>query len=272
MANNKRIWIFWLLAIVLTIASAVYQRTTGPNHPKYLNTELDGTEYRLKCIRSSTLDEVCIIKFEIPNEAVSGSIYYKRYPTNEDYTAVPLERNGDELSAILPDQPSAGKLAYYLQFDANGSSLVYSKEEPIIIRFNDAVPDYVLIPHIFLMFLTMLFSNLMILLIIAKRTQYRKYIFLTFITFTLGGMVLGPIVQKYAFGEFWTGFPNGMDLTDNKTLIAWIFFLVAVIANLKKKRPVYAIIAAVILFAIYLIPHSMFGSELDPTTGEIIQA
>jgi hypothetical protein len=272
MANNKNIWLFWLLALLITLSSAIYQRKTGPNHPKYVNTEMGSEEYRLKCIRSSALDQVCLIEFEIPDTEVSGTVYYKRYPTNEPYIAVPMERNGDQLSVILPDQPSAGKLAYFLEFEVGGQASAYQKEDPIIIRFNDAVPGYVMIPHIFFMFFAMLLSNLMAILAIARREQFVLYLTFSFIAFTVGGMILGPVVQKFAFGEYWTGFPNGMDLTDNKTLIAWIFMLAAVLLNIKKKRPVIAIIAAVVMLAVYLIPHSMLGSELDPTTGEIIQA
>ena len=82
---------------------------------------------------------------------------------------------------------------------------------------------------------------------------------------------MGPIVQKYAFGEFWTGVPFGWDLTDNKTLIGFSAWLIAVIANWKKERPVYSIIAAILLLVIYSVPHSMFGSELDYNTGSIGQ-
>ncbi len=41
----------------------------------------------------------------------------------------------------------------------------------------------------------------------------------------LGGFLLGPIVQKYAFGAFWTGWPFGEDLTDNKTAVAVLAWL-----------------------------------------------
>ena len=40
-----------------------------------------------------------------------------------------------------------------------------------------------------------------------------------FATLGLGGMILGPIVQKYAFGAYWTGIPFGHDLTDAKNLV-----------------------------------------------------
>jgi hypothetical protein len=78
-------------------------------------------------------------------------------------------------------------------------------------------------------------------------------------------------VQKFAFGDLWTGVPFGWDLTDNKTLIAVLFWLIAVIMNRKKERPVYMVLAAVVLLVVFSIPHSLFGSELDYGTGQVIQ-
>jgi hypothetical protein len=84
-------------------------------------------------------------------------------------------------------------------------------------------------------------------------------------------MILGPLVQNYAFGELWTGIPFGWDLTDNKTLIAFLFWILAVFMNRKQEKPFYTALAALILLLIYSIPHSMFGSELDYSTGQVTQ-
>lgn len=86
---------------------------------------------------------------------------------------------------------------------------------------------------------------------------------------TVGGMVLGPFVQKHAFGEYWTGFPSGYDLTDDKTLVMWLAWLVAcAVLGLKERRigaqeRLAALLAAAVMIAVYLIPHSLRGSELD---------
>ncbi|PLX11916.1 MAG: hypothetical protein C0594_03040 [Marinilabiliales bacterium] len=119
------------------------------------------------------------------------------------------------------------------------------------------------------MFAAMLLSNLSALLAVAKRKKYRLYAMLAFLSLAIGGMILGPIVQKFAFGEFWTGIPFGYDLTDNKTLIAFIFWTLAFILNLKGRRPWVVVLAAVILLAVYSIPHSMMGSELNYSSGQI---
>jgi hypothetical protein len=117
----------------------------------------------------------------------------------------------------------------------------------------------------------MLFSTGAGLLAIAKIASYKKYGIWSFALLFLGGMILGPLVQKYAFGELWTGIPFGWDLTDNKTLIALVFWILAVIMNRKKDAPLYTILAATILLVIFSIPHSMFGSELDYNSGQVTQ-
>jgi hypothetical protein len=80
----------------------------------------------------------------------------------------------------------------------------------------------------------------------------------------IGGFIFGPIVQKYAFGAFWTGFPSGHDLTDNKILVGFIGWLLALIALYKFKNPKrWIVFASILMFVIFLIPHSVLGSELD---------
>ena len=107
------------------------------------------------------------------------------------------------------------------------------KETPVVIRFKGSVPGYILLPHILLMFLAMLFSTAAGLMSVVKYPSYKKYAIWTLVLFIAGGMVLGPIVQKFAFGDLWTGVPFGWDLTDNKTLIALLFWILAVIMNRK---------------------------------------
>jgi hypothetical protein len=99
--------------------------------------------------------------------------------------------------------------------------------------------------------------------------QMRRLTLVTLAGLTVGGMVLGPIAQKYAFGAFWTGFPFGYDLTDNKVLIMWLLWVIAcAIAWFRVREdvrlPRYAVVvAALATIAVYVIPHSARGSELD---------
>ncbi|MCX8055813.1 MAG: hypothetical protein N3A67_09145, partial [Ignavibacteria bacterium] len=81
-----------------------------------------------------------------------------------------------------------------------------------------------------------------------------KYALWTTILFFIGGMILGPLVQKFAFDAYWTGWPFGHDLTDNKTLVALIFWLIALFKLRKNPtNKTWAIIAAIVMLAVYLI-------------------
>jgi len=92
-----------------------------------------------------------------------------------------------------------------------------------------------------------------------KRLMYWTIAFLAF-----GGLVMGPIVQKYAFDAYWTGWPFGSDLTDNKTFLGLVGWVVALLALKRSQSPrIWALGASIFLFIIYLIPHSVLGSEID---------
>jgi len=98
------------------------------------------------------------------------------------------------------------------------------------------------------------------------RENMKRLTIWTVVLLAAGGLIMGPVMQYLAFGEFWTGFPLGWDLTDNKTLvsvIAWGWALYAVLKGRPARTPVLA--AAIITLVIYLIPHSLLGSELDYT-------
>ena len=87
------------------------------------------------------------------------------------------------------------------------------------------------------MFFAMFLSNFTGLIAIAGFKKQVFYGRITLLFLLAGGIVMGPVVQLYAFGELWTGVPFGWDLTDNKTLIAFLFWVAAVLGNIKKKDP-----------------------------------
>jgi hypothetical protein len=278
----------WFLAFIITLGAAYYQRKTGPTYPKQMNVTLNDINYRLKLVRSLGLDERPEVKLQIKDTTIKARLYFKRYKTNEDYQGVDFSYKSYPVNSFLmnkifniteekgyfariPQLPPAGKLQYYIEINGGKETRSYCKESPVVIRFKGAVPGAVLLPHILIMFVAMLFSTLAGLMSLIRYPQYRKYSLLTLIMLTAGGMILGPLVQYYAFGDLWTGIPYGWDLTDNKTLIALIFWIIAVVSNRSKEKPAYVAVAALVLLIVYSIPHSLFGSELDFSSGEVIQ-
>jgi hypothetical protein len=268
-------FLYWFLAFIITVGAAFYQRTTGPTYPKNEQVNVNNRKYDLKLNRSQSLDRPSELRLAIADSTVTVKLWFRRYPTNDEYRSegfhyVTTKRFTGFIGAI-PPQPPAGKLQYYFEITDSGGTRTYLKENPVVIRFKGGVPAYIMIPHILLMFVAMLFSTLAGLLATGKNPLFRKYTNWTLILFTAGGLFLGPVVQYMAFGDLWTGIPFGWDLTDNKTLIAFAFWVLAVVMNRKKERPLYTILAALVLLLVYSIPHSLFGSELNYQSGTVTQ-
>ncbi len=281
-------FLYWFLAIIITLGAAYYQRTTGPTYPKKIQVTVNGKVHDLRLVRSLGLDERPEVKLSITDTSVKAKLFVKRFPTNDEYKSVDFafrtypihsafmnkvfkmyEEKG--FFAEVPKQPAAGKVQYYFEITDSNGTRTYLKETPVVIRFKGTVPGFILLPHILLMFVAMLFSTLAGLMAVGRYPAFKKYSAWTLALFIAGGIVLGPVVQYFAFGEFWTGIPFGWDLTDNKTLIALLFWIIAVVMNRKKERPLYVALAAFILLLVYSIPHSLFGSELNYQSGQVTQ-
>ena len=319
----------WFLAVLITLGAAIYQRLTGPTYPFRAKATLDGQTVSARLPRSAENVADCVVMLRGIPDGVDGRIEYMRYKTQDAWTKVPLERARGGLSASLPKQPAAGKLAYRVVLVKGDQEVALNGDRPVVIRFKGVVPNWVLIPHIIVMFLAMLISTAAGLAAFGKRaSEWKKLPFLPgFLLFLIGfgvpvaviqiagmpklmmtnmlgnlawmgvlasigagallaslpvtvdyrrlanwaavlifigGFILGPLVQKYAFGVFWSGVPLGFDLTDNKTLIAMVGWLIALFL-MRKGKPGRAgvVAAAVLLLVVYSIPHSVLGSELD---------
>jgi hypothetical protein len=259
-------WLLWTLAVVITLSSAVYQRMTGPASPVRGKVTLGDQAVKFKLLRTETVGQDVAIDLEVPNREITGTVQYRRYKSRDDWQTIAMVRHEDRLSAALPEQPPAGKLMYQITLKRGGQTVSLTDGDPVILRYKGAVPTAVLLPHILFIFVAMLMSNRAGLEAFDPDGKSRSYMWIVFWLFILGGFVFGPLVQKYAFGALWTGVPFGYDLTDNKVLIALAGWIVALVKNRgDRDGRVWILVAAVLMLVIYLIPHSLFGSELDYT-------
>ncbi len=272
--SKKKTFLLWTITVVITISAMVYQRMTGPTYPKKVKVEIADKEYVFKLLRSNEIGSPCDINLNIEDEDVKAIIFYKKYKVDEPWTEVEMQpktvKEKRMLSAILPEQPAAGKVEYHISLIKGDEKVEVLNGEPVVVRFKGFVPRYILIPHIIFMIISLFVATRAGVEAIANGDKTRKYARLTLISLGIGGLILGPLVQLNAFGELWTGWPFGGDWTDNKTIFAWLFWLIAFIVL--RKRPhnkLWPIIATIVIFAMYMIPHSMGGSELDNSTGKI---
>ncbi len=251
----------WALAIFVTLASAVWQRTTGPTYPAKGEVALGGQPVKLKLLRTHPGEGDLPVRVTVGPREITGLVAWRKYPTQEPWQALPMVRKGDVLEAAIPHLPPAGKVEYEVRLTLSGESATFPPR-PAVARFRGEVSPYILIPHILCMFLGMLFSNKAGLDTLSGRHP-RTLVFITFAFLGVGGFILGPAVQKMAFDAWWTGIPFGHDLTDNKTLIAGVTWAIAVAHLHRGKNPRWIVlIASVATLVVFAIPHSAWGSQI----------
>ncbi len=263
--KNKNTYILWIAAFIITITAAIYQRGTGPTTPVKGKVEIGGQTIKYKLIRTYGGPDNAEISIDETTGKITGNFKFKRFKSHDEWTEVAMVNMGGKMVAYVPHQPPAGKVEYYISL-TDGKNVVDLTDHAVVMRFKGHVPAGVLIPHIIFMFLAMFFATRTGIEAIVKGNSTFSLSIYTTVFLLLGGLVLGPIVQKYAFGAYWTGWPWGTDLTDNKTALAFLFWIVAVIQLWKnREKRGWALVAAIVLMLIYLIPHSAMGSEIDHT-------
>ena len=318
--GRGRTTLIWVLAVVITVAAAIYQRRVGPTRPLRGVAMVEGEAFRYRFHRSRPAP--ASYKVEIPSSmptlgemlrgkrsqaggpvldpAIRGILMQRRYNTNDPWTFTAMRREGGKLVGEIPVQPPGGKVAYRVHLfrgegaAANESSggdwamrpltaedvpvgaVAVPAAGPVVLRFTGHVPLAIILPHVLLMFLGMLWSNRAGLEALRRGADPTRLARGALDLLVAGGFIFGPLMQRFAFGKWWTGIPFGWDLTDNKTLFAVIGWVIAwlLVRSARKRGDAslarfWVVAAALVTLVVFSIPHSVAGTELDYATGKI---
>ncbi len=258
----------WLLALLLTLLLAVYQRLSGPTHPLKKTVGASGARVTYTFLRSWTSHRPLPVRVS-GDGLVSMRLHHRRFPLleGEEWTPVTMRTREGAFQGEVPGQPAAGKVAYRVEALTASGSFWLNNGQPVVARFKDEVPAWALLLHVLFMFAGLLLAFRTGLGALLATEDWPRLLPWTLAVTAAGGLLLGPLVQKYAFGAFWTGFPLGRDLTDSKTLFVVLIWLAALF--LRKKSRWWTVLAMLLMVGVYMIPHSVLGSELDYKTGKI---
>ncbi len=266
MASRTTSVLLWFAAFSMAVALGYFQRTTGPTYPKRGTFEMGGTELNYKLLRTHGGEGGLKISLPVVPSGVEGVVEWRRYPTSDHFVRLPMERDEiGELSAVIPHQPPAGKVEYRVLLEDGGSAVRLPDDEDVVARFRGDVPARVLIPHILAMFGSMMLATRALFEVLRPdRPPAKGLILAAMILLMVGGLYLGPVVQKFAFDAYWTGWPFGHDLTDNKTAVAVLAWLPATLLALCRWRTRWAVVIGwLVMMGVFLVPHSLRGSEID---------
>jgi len=232
---------------------------------------LAGAEVDYKLLRTHGGEGGLTVNLATVPPGVDGVVEWRRFPTSDPWTRLPMTRNDDgSLTAVIPYQPPAGKVEYRVLVDDGGRPLRLPEDEDVVARFRGDVPAGVLIPHILAMFGSMMLATRALFEVLRPdRPPAKGLILASMVLLVAGGLFLGPVVQKFAFDAFWTGWPFGHDLTDNKTAVAVLAWLPATLFALRRWPTRWAVVIGwIVMMGVFLVPHSLRGSEVDWSSQE----
>lgn len=272
----------WTGAVALTAACLAFQDRTGPTHP--LEGALESSRGRVAylLLRSETIGRSLLVMLKDPvPEGVSARVRFRRFRSHDEWREAPLvrgafsyERRGRKVSltgqgAKLPSLAErAGKYEYQVFVSDGKGEVSVTGERRVLARYKAAVPGPLLLAHVIVVFASMALALRTTLGAAVGHEAVRGLTLLTLGSLVVGAFILGPFVQWYAFGVFWSGVPLGYDWTDNKVLVELVAWGIALYRNTGKRRSRWAVlVAGLVTLAIYFIPHSVFGSEFDYRTG-----
>jgi hypothetical protein len=273
--------VLWIVAAILTVACFTYQDQTGPTYPLTGQIDTAHGEVGFLVQRSQTIGRgLPVVLLDPVPEGVGGWVEYRRYRSHDEWARSVLRPGEFEFTrrgrsktlhgvgAELPSlQERAGKYELRLFVDDGVEPFSITADTPILARYKAEVPRPVLLLHILAIFASMTIA-LRTVLEALRDGAWKRLLWASVVSLLLGGFVLGPWVQWYAFGVWWAGIPYGHDWTDNKVVVELVFWLIALYANRGARRSRSTVyLAGLVTLAVYFIPHSIFGSEFDYRSG-----
>ena len=83
--------LIWVIAVIITIAAAYYQRISGPTQAVSYEFTLNDSLIKFKLPRSNQGVADFNMKLVMP-EDVTGRVIYRRYPTTESWDTLQLQK------------------------------------------------------------------------------------------------------------------------------------------------------------------------------------
>jgi hypothetical protein len=182
--------------------------------------------------------------------------------------------------AHLPEFPKGTKIKYWITAANVAGTQVRmpaDRNRVIVLKYKGRASTAVIVAHVVFMFVAFFFMTMSFLAAIGilrgredKTNAVRAGRWALAASF-VGGWLLGVVLNRQTFGTGWEGFPFGYDITDNKTQMVFVFWLVSMLLSwgsfigrgekrdlLGRRAFAIAIVASFFVsLALYILPHSL---------------
>ena len=270
-----------ITGIVLTLVLLMGARQLSKRNPVDLAAEGSGIKLRHRTVTEQVGPGQPLVAARVEPAQRAELVVRWVSPPSSTIVAIPMMRvEPDRYQAYLPDLRKGARLRYWISaVNVEGAKLRLPNDPGrfVTLKFKGTASMGVLIAHIAFMFgafffMVMSFFGAIRILRGLEGTRStvnaaRWVLILSFI----GGWPLGFILNHQTFGSLWEGYPFGYDITDNKTQVIFLLWLVSLLFawgsftgagegkdRLGARPFAYAILASFLVsLALFILPHSM---------------
>lgn len=210
-------------------------------------------------------------------DSVKVNLYYYRDSGFNELKLSGLEGT-DYFGTEIPGGELGSRTYYYLEaMDGAGNRVVLpetatddfqTEYDYFKVRFEGRASFILLLLHIVLMIAAffLLIHALYYAMYYLQTGEKASPLVLTvnwgITAFFITGFPIGWVIEKQVLGNYWEGIPFGWDITDSKTLIILILWLVFIILQRTGKITIktfarWVIVNTIITVLLFLIPHSL---------------
>jgi hypothetical protein len=270
-----------IISIVLTLLLLAAARRLSTGRPADLVSEEPGLRVYHRTVTEMVGPGQPSLKARIePVQRVALVVRWTSPPSSEIRTGGMWEVRKGIYEARLPELEKGTKLKYWITASNADGVKVRVPMDPGkfgVLKYKGKASNVVVGAHILFMFGAFFFmamSFLAAIEILRGREDKKNAVcaarWVLASTF-IGGWPLGFLLNYQTFGMLWEGFPFGYDVTDNKTQVIFILWLVSLLLSwgsfigkgeekdrLGRKAFALAIVACfVVSLALFILPHSI---------------
>jgi hypothetical protein len=225
-----------LVPLVLTIVLLAFARRLSTRRPHDIVIEEAGMTIRHRTVTEQVGEGNPVVSVHLDKVlARKPVIVYKAGVHGDPGEMMMKDAGGGMYEIALPDLGQGRRCYYALAIETATGETVRIPEGPddfFLIKYKGHVSDIVLVLHIIFMFGAFFFmiKSLSGAVGILRNNETKRETIHALrwclVTTFIGGWPLGFVLNYQAFGVVWEGFPFGYDVTDNKTQIMFVFWLV----------------------------------------------
>jgi hypothetical protein len=228
-----------IVGIIVTILLLGVTRLVSTKRPREMSVESDGIRVEHVTVTEQVGPGEPIISARIVADGAIEPVLIYKVDGEDDAEHVAMRYAGKERWEVrLPSLEKGMRIHYGLSVRLEDGSTVMlpAKEDAFpLVKYKGEASPLVLVLHVVFMFGAFYFMVQSLWSAIdimstgqGKREAVSSARWVFFCTL-IGGWPLGFLLNYQAFGVIWEGYPFGYDITDNKTQVIFLFWLVSLL-------------------------------------------